>query len=510
MNNPFFTGSAASCLIACFCCILLAAPFADAGTVRVPGDYAHIQDALDAAMNGDLVLVAAGIYSGEGNRDLDFHGKSVMLRSESGPESTIIDCGFLSGGVTFHTGEDSRTSINGFTILNGSAGYGAGISLEGASPRITDCTISGCAAEHDGGGIDCRAGSDPLVFRCRVTGCEAGFGGGIACYRSDPRIEACIFEGNTAHSFGGGIYLYYSESAILSCVVSDNRASSGAGIRCSAYGSPSILNCTVVDNEADISGGGIHGSSASAIFRATASIIWGNSPDEIVDYSGNSLVNYCDVEGGWPGSGNIDADPLFIAPGDFHIGEGSPCAETGGDACALLDMDGELRPRGSFPDIGADERDDGGLEVLLDNFPAIIYPGTSYSIRALVRNTDMETESFDSVELKLSGPETLRLLFEPDEPVSLLPGEEIRLSRTLVLPGQSVRPGFYRFSLSVRKHNLIEAIDHRFVEIMSAHRDLIDDLLQARKGSHITGEIGAGYQAHNLVAHHEIPFEQRL
>jgi len=446
-------------------CFLLATAPAEPATIRVPGDFQVIQEALDAAKDGDLVVVAEGSYSGEGNMNLDFSGKRIRLRSESGSESTVIDCGFLGPGVRFHTGEDYRTSINGFTIRNGSAGYGAGISLEGASPRITDCRFTGCVAEHDGGGLDCRAGSDPLITRCRASGNEAGFGGGIACYRSDPVIDRCLFEDNTAHSFGGGIYLYYSESLVSSCVVKGNSASSGAGIRCSAYGSPLILNCTVIDNEASVSGGGVHGSSASAVFTAANSIIWSNSPDEIVDFSGSSQVTFCDVSGGWPGEGNIDEDPLFIPPGGYHLGDGSPCAEAGGALFAQLDADGDIRPRGSKPDIGADERDDGGLEVLLEGFPSIIIRGMSYTVGAVIGNTDVEPEAFDSAELKAAGPDPHRLVLEPGEPVFLEPGEEIEADLSFVLPETAVRPGFYSFTLLLSGDGLLEARDRRFAEV---------------------------------------------
>ncbi|MBN2588373.1 MAG: hypothetical protein JXA96_00805, partial [Sedimentisphaerales bacterium] len=58
-----------------------------------PADFNNIQAAIDDANDGDIVLVAPGTYTGEGNRDIDFMGKAITVKSEYGPESCIIQCG---------------------------------------------------------------------------------------------------------------------------------------------------------------------------------------------------------------------------------------------------------------------------------------------------------------------------------------------------------------------------------------------------------------------------------
>ncbi|SVC71299.1 uncharacterized protein METZ01_LOCUS324153, partial [marine metagenome] len=87
--------------------------------LNVPGDYATIQDAIDNADDGATVLVTPGTYSGVGNIDLNFEGKAITVISESGPDSTIIDCGGEERGITFEYGEDSTAVFDGFTITNG-------------------------------------------------------------------------------------------------------------------------------------------------------------------------------------------------------------------------------------------------------------------------------------------------------------------------------------------------------------------------------------------------------
>ncbi|MBD3182185.1 T9SS type A sorting domain-containing protein [Candidatus Poribacteria bacterium] len=96
--------------------------FAQAATIRVPSNYTTIQAAINAARNGDLIIVADGIYKGENNKNLDFNGKVITVESENGPESTIIDCENNGRAFYFHSGENNESVVKGFTIMNGSPG----------------------------------------------------------------------------------------------------------------------------------------------------------------------------------------------------------------------------------------------------------------------------------------------------------------------------------------------------------------------------------------------------
>ena len=132
--------------------LLLALP-APAATVRVPADRPTIQLALDAAVAGDTVLVAPGEYAGPENQNLDFHGRDLVLRSEAGPEATILDGEFVARAFYLHSGETNAAVIEGFSVLRGMASYidpfgsvGGAAVCAGASPTFKNCILGACGA----------------------------------------------------------------------------------------------------------------------------------------------------------------------------------------------------------------------------------------------------------------------------------------------------------------------------------------------------------------------------
>ena len=92
-----------------------------ANTLKVPDEYASIQDAIDAATTSDTVVVGDGTYLlGIGREHFDFNGKAITVKSENGPEKCIIDCQDNGNGFYFHTGEGQASELSGFTITNAS------------------------------------------------------------------------------------------------------------------------------------------------------------------------------------------------------------------------------------------------------------------------------------------------------------------------------------------------------------------------------------------------------
>jgi hypothetical protein len=123
--------------------LFLIPTFTFGATIKVPGDQPTIQAGIDAASDGDIVLVADGTYKGLGNKDLDFKGKAITVQSENGAQKCTIDCENEGRGFYFHTGEGTESVVSGFTIRNGKLyGYGGGIYCSSSSPKIMNSTIS--------------------------------------------------------------------------------------------------------------------------------------------------------------------------------------------------------------------------------------------------------------------------------------------------------------------------------------------------------------------------------
>ncbi|NQT21319.1 MAG: hypothetical protein HQ592_16555 [Planctomycetes bacterium] len=139
-------------------------------------DFKTIQAALDAASAGDTIIVRDGVYTGDGNRDIDFAGKAVHLRSENGPESCIIDVQGTEAephrGFHFRSGEDERSVVAAFTIRGGFADEGGAIKCEGGSPMIANNVIIANYATIRGGGISCN-GSRPKITNNTIVGNRA-------------------------------------------------------------------------------------------------------------------------------------------------------------------------------------------------------------------------------------------------------------------------------------------------------------------------------------------------
>jgi hypothetical protein len=257
---------------------LFAAPLtqAHATTIRVPAQAPTIQQGIDAAATGDTVLVAAGTYTGAQNRNLDFHGKSLVVRSQAGYSVTTIDCQLLGRGFYLHTGETSAARIEGFTIHRGLApepSYkGGGILCEEASPTITDCRIQECEA-FNGGGLS-LTGPPTELRRCIVTNNRSELnGGGMSCERAT-LIECTISQnvsGFLNAGYGGGIDNGLG-LVMTDCIVAGNRSLS--------YGD---------DFASFADGGGVNVGSAAAEARITRCTFEGNSALGINDNSFNTV-----------------------------------------------------------------------------------------------------------------------------------------------------------------------------------------------------------------------------
>jgi parallel beta-helix repeat protein/predicted outer membrane repeat protein len=226
------------------------------------GDFPTIQAAINAAVDGDVIELADGIFTGGGNRDIDYLGKAITVRSQSGdPNACIIDCeGTIDvphRGFNFESGEGSGSVLQGVTITNAyDQGRGGGVFCSTSSPTLTNCTFSGNSARR-GSGMYCFD-SSPVLTNCTFSGNSGRDGSGMYCYfLSSPTLNNCTFSGNTAGDDGGGMFCVNLVSPTLNnCTFSENSASlRGGGMFCSSTASLTLNNCRFSGNIADVGGG---------------------------------------------------------------------------------------------------------------------------------------------------------------------------------------------------------------------------------------------------------------
>ncbi|MBN3036230.1 MAG: right-handed parallel beta-helix repeat-containing protein [Bacteroidales bacterium] len=200
-------------------------------------------------------------------------------------------------------------------------------------------------------------GSSKLAF-CRIehgkaTGFSSDrFGGAIYCLNSSPLlIDHCTLVNNYAVRYGGGVYCENSDIQISNTLIAFNEATdTGGGIYC-ILSDPWVTQVTLGENIATNNGGGLMVAVTIPLSAPSLNdcILWDNQPQEIYAPSSNLVVTYSDVQGGWPGTGNINGDPMFINPaaGDFSIAPCSPCVDAG-DPSSPPDPDGTPADMGAF------------------------------------------------------------------------------------------------------------------------------------------------------------------
>jgi predicted outer membrane repeat protein len=331
-----------------------------------------IQAAVDAAANGDTIIVFPGVY----NENVRIVGKSILLHGLD-PAATVID-GTGFGFATLWAVDPSAPTIIGFTLTGGDSLAGGGVRIvENCTPTFIDCVFannhsisSGAGAEiwdsdptfidctfesnviDEGGGIVYARYSSPEFIRCVFTNNTVGYSGGGAIHVGDGRplyASRCRFEGNQVAGTGGAVSA--TGPALLdNCLFANNSAGAmgGAVVLQSADGQSVVTNCTFHGNSAAQGGGAIklYGDGTLTIVK---SILWNNGPDPIDPNNALVSVMYSDVEGGWQGLGNISAKPMMQDPANkvYWLAPGSPCIDAGDNdavtATMTVDVGGNAR-----------------------------------------------------------------------------------------------------------------------------------------------------------------------
>ncbi|MBN1295926.1 hypothetical protein JXA80_04040 [bacterium] len=283
---------------------------------------------------------------------------------------TVLDAE-STGGIFFLYRDDTVT-IEDMGLTGGLAARGGAIYCHQCDPLIQRCDIHHNTAglyRAEGGAIYSHK-ANPVISQCTIASNQASYGGGLFLYRSlshvvDCLIEfnqsenlgggmysefaeepsmtfTCVFRNNTSHG-GGGLYCYSSDHDFINCLFVENAAQYGAGINGFVVSTGlTLINCTCTGNTASQYGGAYSGGKiADPVI--TNCIFWNNSPDEL--HGIPPIITYSLITGGFPGTGNIDADPLFVSglPGEYclsHIAAGqaqdSPCIDAGSDLAEVI------------------------------------------------------------------------------------------------------------------------------------------------------------------------------
>jgi len=252
-----------------------------ATVIHVPADQPTIQAAINAAANGDTVLVSPGTYK----ENINFNGKAITVKSSGGAKVTIIDGGRVASVVTFSSNEALSSVLSGFTIQNGDASN---------------------SLEAGGGGIDVEAGSPTIRGNIIQNNTGSNAGGGIGVDFASPLIQGNIIRNNTQSAGvtggvgGGGISVVGASSAqIIGNVIQNNSwpSSSGGGISLWAAGTGAVLikNNLFIGNTCYGSGTAIEMSNIVSgtvivqnVFTGNnspngATVFWWNSPAALVN-----------------------------------------------------------------------------------------------------------------------------------------------------------------------------------------------------------------------------------
>ncbi len=217
-------------------------------------DFDTIQAGIDAADDGDTVLVAAGEYVVI--VPITFRGKAIAVRSEAGAEATTVRMGIPDDSkrasvVVFEEAETAASILEGFTLTGGRGCW------------VIDPLPA--ASGLGGGGILCVA-SSPTILTCTITKNTAGSGGGVnPTYGASPTLIECIITDNSVPGSGGGISCWDDSSVTMTdCVISGNSATgttkgvngNGGGIFCGQNSELTLIDCSLSENSAGINGGG--------------------------------------------------------------------------------------------------------------------------------------------------------------------------------------------------------------------------------------------------------------
>lgn len=335
-----------------------------------------------------------GVYIA-GNITPTLHGLRITRGDAAGLGGYVYYGTYDAGGGVYVI--TATVTLANNDIFSNTAPYGAGVFLGNSLGTLDHNTILSNTATHAGGGLFAYEGAPTLIGNAIISNTAPNIGGGLYLFSTAPRLLYNTIADNSTNVFGGGVTVASCSPIFTGNLVIGNKAKEGGGIKL-WYSHSSLTNNVIADNRATISGSGlwIGGSKPSLLHTTLARNTGGDGSGVLVTVAGTThsnvfmtntiLVSHtvgisvtagstATLEGtlwgsgawangaDWGGAGTINhtndhsGDPAFVSPdaGDYHIGPTSAARDAGAGAGVTTDIDGDPRPLGSAPDIGADE-----------------------------------------------------------------------------------------------------------------------------------------------------------
>jgi predicted outer membrane repeat protein len=312
-----------------------------------------------------------------------------LFNASSSP--TLTNCTF--SGNTASVGGGGIANYNCSPVLNNctfsgnsSVFNGGGVWNDNALPTLNSCTFNGNTAGKQGGGVYNDSSSATLT-NCTFSGNTAGYGGGVYNDASPATLTNCTFNSNKVIYKGGGVYNDASSATLINCAFSANMSTQYGGALFNDASSPAVINCTFSNNPANYGGSAV--ANNNSFPKLTNCIVWG---DTLIEFgTSNPTVTYTDIQGGFAGAGNINANPQFVRNpnagpdgvwgtadddfGNLRLQATSPCINVGSNlavpAGITTDLDGNSRIMFGVVDMGCyewqmpgDATGDGNVNIL--------------------------------------------------------------------------------------------------------------------------------------------------